>query len=156
MMHSICVQDLDAHPLSSHLLQIPNGLRSLRQFARLLLQPRADIIARVFKLKLDELMHDLCIHTIWGDLLEFPRSLNIRSACSLLTTLWSLFILMTGARQQRLVPAKIPRETNDADNEETRDNLIWARTIVLTHMAHGPCGAENPSECLAKSVDGAA
>jgi hypothetical protein len=29
----------DVHPFSSHLLHIPNGLRSLRQFVRLLLQP---------------------------------------------------------------------------------------------------------------------
>jgi hypothetical protein len=39
MMHCICVQELDVRPFSSHLLQIPNGLISLRQFVRILLQP---------------------------------------------------------------------------------------------------------------------
>jgi hypothetical protein len=33
--------------------------------------------------------------------------------------------------------------------------LIWFRTAIVTHMAHGPCGEDNPSEFLAKYVEGA-
>jgi hypothetical protein len=56
----------------------------------------------------------------------------------------------------KLVSADIPREPTDADNEETREYSIRARTAVMIHMAHGPCGADTPSDFLAKSVEGAA
>jgi hypothetical protein len=56
----------------------------------------------------------------------------------------------------KLVSAELPREPADADNEETTEYLIRARTAVLKNMVHGPCGAHNPSELLAKAVKGAA
>jgi hypothetical protein len=56
----------------------------------------------------------------------------------------------------KLVSAGIPREPTDDDNEETREYLIRSRTAIVIHMTHGPCGAENPRECIAKSVESAA
>jgi hypothetical protein len=56
----------------------------------------------------------------------------------------------------KVVSAEIPRKPTAADNEETRECLIRTRTAVVTHMARGPCRAENLSEFLAKSVAGAA
>jgi hypothetical protein len=55
-----------------------------------------------------------------------------------------------------LVSAEIPRQHTDAGNEKTIECLIRARAAVVIHMAHGPCGAKNSSEFLAKSVEGAA
>jgi hypothetical protein len=56
----------------------------------------------------------------------------------------------------KLVSAEIPREPTDTDNEEKREYLIRERTVVVTYMARGPCGADNPSEFLGKCFEGAA
>jgi hypothetical protein len=55
-----------------------------------------------------------------------------------------------------LVSANIPREPTGADNEKIREYLTRSITAVVIFMSHGPCGAENPSEFLANSVEGEA
>jgi hypothetical protein len=55
----------------------------------------------------------------------------------------------------KLVSVEMPREPTYADNEETREYLIETRVVVAKHIAHSPCGAENPSECISKSDEGA-
>jgi hypothetical protein len=81
---------------------------------------RADIVARVCKLKLEEINHDLMHKQMLGGLAGMP-------------TLWSLLILMRGTTEDidKLVSAEIPREPTDSDNEETAEYLIRARTAVL-------------------------
>jgi hypothetical protein len=117
---------------------------------------RADILARVFKLKLDELMYDL-MHT---QLVGRPAGISmvIEFQKRNLPRGYSVLVIHHGDRQKtaddidKLVSAQIPREPTDADNAEKTECLIWARTAVLTYMVHVSCGAKNTSKFLAKAV----
>jgi hypothetical protein len=121
---------------------------------------RADTIAKVFKLTLYELMHDLMHKQVMGRLAEI--SMEIECQRRMLPRDHNVFIIHPDDRHKtsedidKLVSAEIPREPTDDDNEETREYFIRSRTAIVTHMVHGPCGADNPSECLAKSVQSAA
>jgi hypothetical protein len=105
----------------------------------------ADIIARVFKLKLDELMHDLMHKQIFGRLARI--SMVIEYQKRKLPHAHILVIIHPDDRHNtaedigKLVSDEIPREPTGDDNEETMEYLIRARTDVVTHMVHGPCGA---------------
>jgi hypothetical protein len=120
---------------------------------------RADIKARVFKLKLDELMHDLMHKQVMGRLNGI--SMVVEDQKRMLPRAYIVVIIHPDNRYRKaedidkLVSAEIPRENTDTHSEETREYFIQARTDVVTHMSHGPSGAENPSECFAKYVEGA-
>jgi hypothetical protein len=116
--------------------------------------------ARVFTLKLDELMNNMMHTHIFGRLGGI--SMVIQHQKHNLPHVHIVVIIHPDDRHNttedidKLVSAEIPREPTDADNEETREYLIRASTAVVTHMDHGPCDAENPIEFLTKSVQGAA
>jgi hypothetical protein len=120
---------------------------------------RAAIIAIVFSLKLDELMHELMHKHVMGRLAGIYTVMEYNKP--MLPHAHIVVIINPDYRHKtaedidKLVPDEIIREPTDADNEETREYLIWARTAVVTNMVHVPCGADNPSECIAKSVEGA-
>jgi hypothetical protein len=121
---------------------------------------RADIIARLFRLKLDELIHDLMHKHIFGRIAGMSMAIEYQKR--MLPRARIVVIIHPDGRHKiaedidKLISAEIPREPTDADNEETREYLIRASTAVVTHMDHGPCDAENPIEFLTKSVQGAA
>jgi hypothetical protein len=113
----------------------------------------------VFKLKLDEFMHDLMHIQVMGRLAGI--SMVVEYQKHMLPHAHSVVIIHPDDRDNtaedidKLVSAEISRETTDAENENTTDYLIWAITAVVIHnMDHGPCGADNNSDFLAKFVGG--
>jgi hypothetical protein len=103
---------------------------------------RADIIARVFKLKLDDRMHDLIHKQVIGRLPGIYMVIEYQKR--MLPCVHIVVIIHPYDRHKtaedigKLVSAEIPREPTDDDNEATREYLIRARTTVVTRMAHGP------------------
>jgi hypothetical protein len=121
----------------------------------------ADVITILFNLKLDELMHDLMHKQVMERLAGI--SMVVEYQKRMLSRARIVIIIHPDGRHNtaedivKSVSAEIPREPTDDDNEEeTREYLIWPRTAGVTHMSHGPCGADNPSEFIAKSVEGTA
>jgi hypothetical protein len=111
------------------------------------------------KLKLDEILNDMMYKQVMGNLARL--SMIIEYLKRMLPHAHIVVIIHPDNRHKTaedidnfLVSAEIPREPTDDDNEEKREYLIRFRTADVAHIAHGLCGAENPSEFLAKAVKG--
>ena len=112
-------------------------------------QDRPDLVSKVFKLKKDQLMHDLINGGLFGEVVAHMH-----------VTEWQKrglpheHILIILANQDRtltpdlvdsIVVAELPPHVDDNDDESLEN-------IVLMNMVHGPCGEENPnSPCM---IDG--
>ena len=103
---------------------------------------RSDIIARVFKLKLEELMHDLMHKQVLGRMAGISMVIEYQKRD--LPHAHIVLIIHPEDRHKtaddidKLVSAEIPREPTEYDDDETRENLIqgkkWLCRIWL--MAH--------------------
>ena len=111
-------------------------------------QDRPDIVARVFKLKKDQLMQDIKTGGVLGKVVAHMHVVEFQKRG--LPHIHILVILADNDRNitpemiDSIVVAEIPPEIES--DEENRKSL---REIVLTNMIHGPCGAANPnSPCM--------
>ena len=111
-------------------------------------QDRPDIVARVFKLKKDQLMQDLKSGDALGkvvanmDVIEFQKR-GLPHA-HILIILADDDRIMTPEFVNSAVVAELPPDPNQVMNPSKQAELSQLETIVLTNMIHGPCGIENP------------
>lgn len=94
---------------------------------------RPDLIARVFKIKLDSLLADLTKHGVLGKSIAFVYSIEFQKRglphSHILVKLRSEDRFTTSERIDQIVSAEIPTTENPR-----------LREIVLRCMMHGPCG----------------
>ena len=97
---------------------------------------RPDLVARVFKLKLDSLMEDITKHGIFGQCLAFVYSIEFQKRglphAHILVTLRVEDKFTMAHRIDQYVSAEIPPESSPR-----------LREIVTLCMMHGPCGSAN-------------
>ena len=105
---------------------------------------RPDLIARVFKLKLNALLHDLTKRNILGKSIAHTAVIEFQkrelSHAHILLILASEDKSYTADDYDKIVCAEIP-DCNASENHRR------IHAIVTRHMLHGPCGVHNP-ECI--------
>ena len=110
-------------------------------------------MARVFKLKKDQLMQDIKSGCVLGKVVAHMHVVEFQKR-----GLPHVHILVILADQDRnitpemidsIVVAEIPPEIEEPENNSDARSKKSLREIVLTNMIHGPCGAANPnSPCM--------
>ena len=119
---------------------------------------RPDVVARVFKLKKDQLMNDITKGSIFGKVLAHLWVIEFQKR-----GLPHVHILIILANEDRpktpeqvdnIVCAELPPDPSEdgiSEEEKARRQPLW--DIVLNNMIHGPCGAQNPTNvCMEKNV----
>ena len=107
---------------------------------------RPDLVARVFKLKLEAITHDLYVRGVLGEVVAYVQVIEFQKRglphAHILIMLASEDKPQTPEDFDNIVSAEIP-------DKDTQPKLF--RTVTR-NMIHGPCGDENPkSPCM---VDG--
>ena len=112
-------------------------------------QDRPDIVARVFKLKKEQMKKDIIKGSLFGKI-----------AAHLNTNEWQkrglphdhgLYILAAEDRNMSsefvdsIVSAELPPDPNEASNDVEKEQRERMQEIVTKCMIHGPCGNEKPS-----------
>ena len=120
---------------------------------------RPDVVARVFKLKKDQLIKDLTQGAIFGDCQAYLWVIEFQKRG--LPHIHILIILAQGQRPKttqqvdNIVSAELPPNPNEhgiTDEEKSRRKPLW--DIVTSNMIHGPCGKDNPnSPCMKNAID---
>ena len=116
-------------------------------------QDRPDLVARVFKLKKDQLMRDLIAGQIFGRVVAFLWTVEFQKRglphVHILLILADHDRLITPEFVDNLVSAEIPPSPAEASNEEMMKARQSLEDIVLQNMIHGPCGSVAPnSPCM--------
>ena len=112
-------------------------------------QDRPDIVARVFKLKKDQLMQDLKSGHVLGKVAAHMHVIEFQKRG--LPHAHILIILaddernMTPEMVDSIVVAELPPDPKTADDKSKEIELKRLEDIILANMIHGPCGAENPN-----------
>ncbi|KAG7986452.1 hypothetical protein I3843_03G080700 [Carya illinoinensis] len=109
-------------------------------------QNRPDLIARVFKAKLEDLKYQLFKQEIFGKISAYvyviehqKRGLPHAHFLIILRQDWKLY---TPESFDEIVSAELP----------DKDNNLHLYTAVIKHMMHGPCGDLNPANiCMKKN-----
>ena len=112
-------------------------------------EDRPDLVARVYNLKLNALLHELKVNHIFGKIVGHLYVVEYQKRglphAHILTILDEQDKLHTAELIDRAVSAEIP-EPNIVNGVDLNENL---RSKVLTHMIHGPCGKANTdSPCM--------
>ncbi len=103
-------------------------------------QDRPDLCARVFNLKLKELMEAVIKDKIFGEVVahvrvtEFQKRGLPHAHCIFILDQTSKNALRNPARVDTVIAAELPPENDDE-----------LRELVLQHMVHNPCGSHNPA-----------
>ncbi|TKR58783.1 hypothetical protein L596_030187 [Steinernema carpocapsae] len=106
---------------------------------------RPDLVAKVFKLKMNEFMDDICKKGVLGKVTAYVKVVEFQKRG--LPHIHMLLML---------------REEDKLRTPEQVDSLVWAEIpdptefprlheIVTRHMMHGPCGNHNPGLRVWKS-----
>ena len=134
----------------------PHWDEILSQLNGALAQDRPDLVARVFKMKKDQLIDDIMIRKVFGVVpaklwvIEFQKR-GLPHA-HILVILREEDRLTTAAEVDETICAELPPDPEEAETDEAREQLVRLNQIVLTNMVHGPCGEKNRnSPCM---VDG--
>ena len=116
-------------------------------------QDRPDVVARVFKQKKDQLMHDLKFGNLFGQVVAHMHVIEFQKR-----GLPHAHILIIMANRDRpttpevvdsIVVAELPPGPENTDDPLEAAQRKRLREIVLANMIHGPCGADNPkSPCM--------
>ncbi|XP_024636452.2 uncharacterized protein [Medicago truncatula] len=106
---------------------------------------RPDIIARVFKIKFDELLNDLTKKHILGKVVAYMYTIEFQKRglphAHILIFLHPSSKYPTPDHINQIISAEIPHPENDRELYK----------LVGTHMMHGPCGLAKPSSpCMKK------
>ena len=119
-------------------------------------QDRPDLVARVFKMKKDQLIDDIMKNKVFGVVpaqlwvIEFQK--RGLPHVHILVILRDEDRLTTAAHVDETICSELPPHPDTAETEEAREQLTRLNRIVLTNMIHGPCGNHNRnSPCM---VDG--
>jgi hypothetical protein len=110
---------------------------------------RPDLVARVFDLKVKELIKDLRLKQIFGSYKGLVRTIDYQKRglphLHLLLFLDAAYNLDRKDRIDQVVSAELPSKDTDPELYE----------IVTKNMVHGPCGDINPkSPCMVKNDRG--
>ena len=113
-------------------------------------QDRNDLIARVFKMKLDALLHDLTKGNILGKCISHTAVIEFQKRglphAHILLILASEDKPFTADDYDKIVCSEIP----DPNASDIHSRL---HGIVTKHMLHGPCGVHNPNcVCMDKET----
>ena len=120
---------------------------------------RPDISARVFKLKVDSLIHDLTVKQFWGVVLAYSYTIEWQKRGKLLTDTTILLpftntVFLTGLPHVHLLLFMANEDkphttehvnrvvTAEMPNQHTHPELA---SLVEQHMVHGPCGEDGPN-----------
>ena len=120
-------------------------------------QNRPDIVARVFKLKKDQLMRDIRAGQVLGKVPAFLWVIEFQKRglphAHILVILADDDRVTCSADVDNIICAQLPPDPSIfAEGTEERAQAERLELIVLQNMVHGPCGAVNPSSpCM---VDG--
>ena len=116
-------------------------------------QDRPDIVARVFKMKKDQLMKDLTDGKLFGDVVAYMHVTEFQKR-----GLPHEHILLINANHDRaatsdlvdsVVVAELPPNPDGGENPAARKQMKRMEDVVLSSMIHGPCGEANPrSPCM--------
>ena len=110
---------------------------------------RADLIARLFKIKLDDLLTDLksmlgeqvgCIYTVEFQKRGLPHA-------HIVVILRATDRPLTGADINALSSAELPPEPAADDTSEEAEVQRRLRALVLEHMLHNDCSGPNGRRC---------
>ena len=121
-------------------------------------EDRPDIVARVFKQKKDQLMHDLTNSGIFGKTVAFLWVIEWQKRglphAHILIILEDKDRPKTSDQVDQIVCAELPpdpAENGISEVEKARRKPLW--DIVLNTMIHGPCGTQNiKSPCMEKKA----
>ncbi|KAF1881881.1 hypothetical protein Lal_00038523 [Lupinus albus] len=119
----------------------PNWPEIVRILKPIGLKPhdRPDIISRVFKMKFEELLHDLKKRHVLGKVLAYMYTIEFKKRwlphSQLLIFLHPSYKYPTPDDIDKIICAEIP---NNSDNPKLHN-------LVKSHMIHGPCGSSNRS-----------
>ncbi|OBZ80576.1 hypothetical protein A0J61_11375, partial [Choanephora cucurbitarum] len=110
---------------------------------------RPDLVARVFDLKVKELLKDLKVKNVFGTYKGLVRTIEYQKRglphLHLLLFLDSSHAIYSADEIDRIISAEIPLKESDPELCE----------IVTKNMVHGPCGNLNPkSPCMVKDANG--
>ena len=111
-------------------------------------QDRPDLVARVFKLKKDQLMHDLITGQILGKVVAHMHVIEFQKRglphAHILIILANEDRTLTNEVVDSIVIAELPPDPEATQNAEMRKQRQRLQELVLTNMIHGPCGTANP------------
>ena len=119
-----------------------------------LAQDRPNLVARVFKLRKDQLCKDLVHGNLLGRhiahlaVVEFQKK-GLPHA-HILLILADEDDLLTDEEVDRVICAELPPDPNEPGlTYEEKEQRQRMETIVITNMIHGPCGALDPqAQCM--------
>ena len=116
-------------------------------------QDRPDIVAKVFKLKRDQLMHDLTNGELLGKVVAHMHVTEFQKRGlpheHILIILANHDRTLTPELVDSIVVAELPPSPDNIDTIGCKEDVETLESIVMSNMIHGPCGAENPSaQCM--------
>ena len=128
--------------------EIVNGLKNGQNA-----QDRPDLVARVFKLKKDQLMQDLKSGHVLGKVVAHMNVIEFQKRglphVHILLILSKCDRIMTSDFVDSAVCAELPLDPEVATSKSEKEQRLRLQTIVYTNMIHGPCGTANPkSPCM--------
>ncbi|KAL3820594.1 hypothetical protein ACJIZ3_006499 [Penstemon smallii] len=107
---------------------------------------RPDLIARVFKAKLEELKDEIVRKKIFGDVAAYVYAVEYQKR-GLPHVHW--VIILTA--EHKIISADVYDNIISAEIPDDTHPLL--RSYVLRHMMHGPCGEANPSNvCMQDGI----
>ena len=116
-------------------------------------QDRPDCVARVFKLKKDQLMEDLVHGGVLGTVVAYMYVIEFQKRglphAHILLILADHDRLVSPALVDNVVSAELPPSPKETDSVTAKEQKQRLLEIVTSSMIHGPCGAANPrSPCM--------
>ncbi|SAM01867.1 hypothetical protein [Absidia glauca] len=110
---------------------------------------RPDLVARVFDLKVKELLKDLKVKKVFGSYRGLMRTIEYQKRglphLHLPLFLDATHNIDTSAKVDQIISAELPSKESDPELYE----------VITKSMVHGPCGAINPkSPCMVKDIHG--
>ena len=111
-------------------------------------QDRPDLVARVFKRKVDQLMKDLTKGGIFGKVVAHMMVIEFQKRglphCHILLILAQEDRMLTPQLVNGMVVAELPPDPDHIEDPVLREQTRKLQNIVVSQMVHGPCGKTNP------------
>ena len=112
-------------------------------------QDRPDIVSRVFRLKMLQLINDIVKGELFGKVEAYLFTVEWQKRglphIHLLIILTSYARNMTPQFVDNIISAELPPSPEDAENAKDKDQRIRLQDLVVNNMLHGPCGEAKPN-----------